>query len=326
MEDDEFCFPKLFNSSCKKLKNSYAETLLISFILCLVSLVTVSLNLLVIISISHFRQLHSPTNFFILSLAVSDFCVGLLLSFQIMILDGCWYLGDLMCLLYYVLDIIITSMSVGNMVLISIDRYLAICNPLQYRYKVTQKRAQICVSVCWISCLFYVVVLLRNNLKKPGKFNSCYGECVIIAGLNEYIVDVIFVLIIPVIVIIVLYLRVFIVVVSQVQAMKSQISAVTYQHSSKVRICKSEIKAAVSLGVVVVMFLVCLCPYYCVLFIGQNTIYNTLSTAIVLCVFYFNSCLNPLIYAFFYPWLRRAIRVIVTFRILRSGSSHANLL
>ncbi|KAM4560707.1 trace amine-associated receptor 8a-like [Fundulus diaphanus] len=281
--------------------------------------------MLVIISISHFRQLHSPTNFFILSLAVSDFCVGLLLSFQIMILDGCWYLGDLMCLLYYVFDIIIISMSVGNMVLISIDRYLAICNPLQYRYKVTQKRAQICVSVCWISCLFYAVVLLRNNFKNPGKFNSCYGECVIIAGLNEYIVDLIFILIIPVIVIIVLYLKIFIVVVSQVQAMKSQISAVTYQHCSKVRICKSEIKAAVSLGVVV-MFLVCLCPYYAVVLIDQNTIYNTLSTVVVSCVFYFNSCLNPLIYAFFYPWLRRAIRVIVTFQILQSGSSHAYLL
>lgn len=99
------------------------------------------------------RQLHTSTNLILLSLAVSDFSVGFLILFQLMLIDGCWYLNDSMCVLYYILDVVVTSASVGNMVLISIDRYVAICDPLHYSLKVTPKRVCVCISLCWICSL-----------------------------------------------------------------------------------------------------------------------------------------------------------------------------
>ncbi|XP_026150346.1 trace amine-associated receptor 13c-like [Mastacembelus armatus] len=272
------------------------------------------------------RQLHTPTNSLILSLAVSDFFVGFLLFFQSMFIDGCWYIGDLMCVLYCCIDYITISSSVGNMILISTDRYVAICDPLHYSIRVTQKRVQVCVCLCWIWSLFYCIVFLKDNLKQPGQYNSCVGECVIIFNKSERVADVILIFILPITVIVVLYMRVFVVAVSQARAMRSHITTVTVQGSRKVTAKKSELKAARTLGVVVGVFIICFCPYYCVSLADQETLFNASSAAFVLCLFYFNSCLNPLIYASFYPWFRKCTKVIVTLQILKSGSSDTNIL
>ncbi|XP_037543058.1 trace amine-associated receptor 1-like [Nematolebias whitei] len=269
MEED-LCFPHLLNISCRKPKFSASHLYPAYIILSLISLMTAVLNLLVIISVSHFRQLHTPTNFLVLSLAVSDFFVGLLLLFQIMLLDGCWYFGDVMCVLLVFLVIIITSASIGNMVLISIDRYIAICDPLLYTSNVTTKKVQICVSLCWTSSICYAVAIFKENLKHPGRFNTCFGECVFNMDFEEQVSSLCFTFVIPITVVIVLYMRVFIVVLSQVRAIHTQNAAIKHKHPGKVTAKKSEIKAARTLGVVVLVFLVCLCPYFCVTLAGQN--------------------------------------------------------
>lgn len=272
------------------------------------------------------RQLHTPTNFLLLSLGVSDFFVGFLLLFQIMLIEGCWYLGDIMCVFYVILDTSVTSSSIGIMVLISVDRYIAICDPLLYPTKVSPKRVKISVVLCWTCSLFFAVVLFRDNLKHPGRFNTCYGECVVSIGFIEQVVGLLLSLLIPITVIIVLYIRVFVVAVFQGRAMRSHIVALTRQSLERVTVKKSEIKAARTLGVVVIVFLICLCPFFFVTLSGQNSVVQFSSVIFLVCLFYFNSCLNPVIYAFSYPWFRRSIKIIVTFQVLKSGSSDTNLL
>ncbi|XP_044073783.1 trace amine-associated receptor 13c-like [Siniperca chuatsi] len=326
LEEVELCFPQFLNASCKKPKRSHFEVILSYIILSSITVLTITLNLIVIISISHFKQLHTPTNLLLFSLAVSDLFVGLLMVFQIMIIDGCWFLGDLVCVLYYVLDYIITSTSVGTMVLISVDRYIAICDPLHYSTRVTQKRIQVCVSLCWICSILFQCMVLKNNLEEPGSSISCSGECVVVSNYIAGFVDLALSFIGPVIVIIVLYIRVFVVAVSQARAMRSHIVAVTIQGSVSVTAKKSEMKAARTLGVVIVVFLICLCPYYCVALTNQDNLLNASSDAFVVCLFYFNSCLNPIIYAFFYPWFRKCLKLIVTLQILQPDSCEANIL
>ncbi|XP_045910104.1 trace amine-associated receptor 13c-like [Micropterus dolomieu] len=325
LEEVELCFPQLLNMSCKRPKRSHFEIIMSYIILSSIIVLSTTLNLLVIITISHFKQLHTPTNLLLLSLAVSDFFVGLLMFFQIMLIDGCWYLGTFICMLYTCLGYIITSTSVGNMVLICADRYVAICHPLHYSTKVTQKRVQVCVSLCWICSIIFQILVLKDNFEQPGSAISCIGECVAVSNYIAELADLILSFIGPVIVIIVLYMRVFVVAVSQARAMRSHIVAVTLQGSVKVNVKKSEIKAARTLGVVVVVFLICLCPYYIVFLSAQDAIINA-SSSFVICMLYFNSCLNPIIYAFFYPWFRKCIKLIVTLEILRPDSCEANIL
>ncbi|KAK2840286.1 hypothetical protein Q5P01_014026 [Channa striata] len=323
--ETELCFPQLLNASCVKPQRPHFEVLLTYVLALSLSLLTAFLNLLVIISISHFKQLHTPTNFLLLSLAVSDFFVGFLLFGQILVTDGCWLLGDHMCIMYQYLDYVITSTSVGNMVLISVDRYVAICDPLHYPIKVTQIRVKICVSLCWICSVIFQSLILKDVLKQPGRYNSCIGECIIVNNYAAGLAEVIFSFILPITVIIFLYMRVFTVAVSQARAMRSHVTTVT-QRSTKVTAKKSELKAARTLGVVVVVFLMCLCPFYCVALTGQDNLMDASSVAFVTILYYFNACLNPLIYTLFYPWFRKSIKLILALRILQPDSCETNLL
>ncbi|XP_062420853.1 trace amine-associated receptor 13c-like [Pungitius pungitius] len=303
----------------RKQTRPHLEATLIYILLSSISLLTVALNLLVIISISHFKQLHTPTNLLLHSLAVSDFFVGLFMIFQIMIIDGCWLLGDLMCSLWLILLSIITSSSAGTMVLISVDRYVAICYPLHYFTKVKPKRVQVCVCLCWMFAALFYSLLMKNNLQHPGRYNSCIGECVFEIDYISNLIDLIVSFLFPITVIIILHMRIFGVAVHQARAMRCVVTM-------KVTVKKSELKAARNLAVVVVVFLLCICPYFCFTLTSQNNLYTTSSATIVIWLFQFNSCLNPLIYAILYPWFRKSIKVIVTLQILKPGSCRTNML
>ncbi|XP_039672654.1 trace amine-associated receptor 13c-like [Perca fluviatilis] len=322
----ELCFPQLFNTSCRKLTSPWFEVMLIHIFLYSISLLTVALNLLVILSVSHFRQLHTPTNILLLSLAVSDLLVGLVvMPGEILRRTSCWYFGDFVCFLYNYLSAIIPASSIGDMVLISVDRYVAICDPLHYNTRITVNRVKLCVCLCWLYSVSYCFLFVKDDLTQPGRYNSCYGECVLVVDNVLGAVDVVFSFIVPVTVIIALYLRVFAVAVSQARAMRSHITAVTLQLSVTPKAKKSELKAARTLGVLVVVFLMCFFPLYSV-FLTDDILVNASSASYVLFVFYCNSCLNPVIYALFYPWFRKAVKLIVTLQILQPGSSETNML
>uniref|UniRef100_A0A3B4UTE0 G-protein coupled receptors family 1 profile domain-containing protein n=1 Tax=Seriola dumerili TaxID=41447 RepID=A0A3B4UTE0_SERDU len=134
-------------------------------------------NSVFVLIFSHFRQLHTSTNLLLLSLAVADFLVGFLqMPSDILLFQGCWIFGDFICVVNYFLGYLIV---IGSMVLISIDRYIAICDPMFYSTKVTLRRVQYCVYLCWVFSVVHSSWILRDFLKQPNRYNSCYGECVL---------------------------------------------------------------------------------------------------------------------------------------------------
>ncbi|XP_011611381.2 trace amine-associated receptor 13c-like [Takifugu rubripes] len=323
----ELCYPELANSSCRGSTRPRSEAVLLYALLSCIATLTVTLNLLVIISISHFKQLHEPTHLLLLSLATSDLLVGLLVMPVEMIrfIESCWLLGDLVCALSYIVGFTLTSASVGNMVLISIDRHVAICFPLHYSALITRGRMEVCVCLCWACSLLYNGLILKSHLGEPDKHNSCQGECLVVIDYVSGTIDLVFTFIGPCSVIFILYGRVFIVAVSQARALRSR-NAVVPAGRVRVTAKKSERKAARTLGIVILVFLMSFCPYYYPSLAGQDISNSASSWAIVSWVLYFNSCLNPLIYAFFYPWFRKAIMHIVTLKIMEKGSSEANIM
>ncbi|XP_035770513.1 trace amine-associated receptor 13c-like [Neolamprologus brichardi] len=309
----ELCFPQLLNSSCRKPTLHWSKAVLLNIVLSCISLLTAALNLLVIISVSHFRQLHTPSNILLLSLAVSDFFVGLLLlPLEIFRKTSCWVLGDRMCSAYWYLTSNIICASIGNIVLISVDRYVAICDPLHYPSRITLAKVKLSVCLCWFYAFFYSNLYTKDIMIEPSSSNIAI------------VVDLILFFFVPVTVIIVLYMRVFVVAVSQARAMRSHVTALTLQRSLN-QTNKSELKAARTLGILVVVFLACFSPLYCYSLVDENAIIDPAASFVVI-IFYINSCLNPLIYALFYPWFRNAVKLIITLEIFKYDTSGANIL
>ncbi|XDV15440.1 hypothetical protein PO909_015536, partial [Leuciscus waleckii] len=102
---------------------------------------TVVGNFLVVLAIAYFKQLQCPTNYFVMSLAVADFLVGLVVMPYSMVrtVEGCWYFGPTFCHLHSSLDLSC----------IAFDRYYAVCNPLVYSFKMSLKRVGLLIVVCW---------------------------------------------------------------------------------------------------------------------------------------------------------------------------------
>ncbi|XP_061697939.1 trace amine-associated receptor 13c-like [Syngnathoides biaculeatus] len=325
-DQSDLCFPQQANTSCRKPSSDRSEGVLFSVLLSAECVLTVLLNLLVIISISHFRQLHTPTNLLLLSLAFSDFLVGLVgVPGSVYMRISCWFLGDIACSLWSYTTFVAASSSVGNMVFISADRYVAICDPLHYNVKVTVKRIQLCVCLSWVAALLHCGIILNDHLSHPRMYNSCHGQCVIGFEVYAGILDLVVNFVLPLSIIITLYMRVFVVAVSQARAMRSHVKCVKLQHSAPFRAKSSELKAARTIGVLVLVFLVCFCPYYIVSLMADNDKFGS-GKKFVIYLYDVNSCVNPLIYALFYPWFRKAVKHIVTLRILQPSSREANIL
>ncbi|XP_055455415.1 trace amine-associated receptor 4-like, partial [Psammomys obesus] len=91
---------------------------------------------------------------------------------------------------------------------------------------------------------------------------------------------------------------------------------------------KKENKATKTLSIVMGVFVLCWLPFFVLTiidpfidFMTPEDLYN-----VFLWLGYFNSTFNPIIYGMFYPWFRKALRMIVTGMIFRSDSSTLSLL
>ncbi|KAI2804497.1 5-hydroxytryptamine receptor 7 [Blomia tropicalis] len=112
-----------------------------------------------------FRSISIKLN---VSLAISDLCVAILvmpLALQYE-LTRSWNLSEAICDLWVSFDVTCCTSSILNLCTISIDRYLAITQPLTYGVRRTTKRILSFIGAVWIaSCLISIppVLILGNE-------------------------------------------------------------------------------------------------------------------------------------------------------------------
>uniref|UniRef100_A0A3P9LY63 G-protein coupled receptors family 1 profile domain-containing protein n=1 Tax=Oryzias latipes TaxID=8090 RepID=A0A3P9LY63_ORYLA len=286
------------------------------FFLALLSVITVFGNLLVIISIAYFKQLHTPTHSLILSLAVADLLVGIVvfplsMAFS---LSSCLFYDGLLCKLRQGFDITFSTCSIMNLCCISVDRYFAVCQPLMYRTKINQRVVVVMIVVSWgVSVLVGIGVIIAG-------FNNtqCEDYCLI----NVFIVSItgpVLSFYFPVIIMLCIYLKIFL--VAQRQARSIQMAA-----KCAAAVSKMERKSTKTLATVLGVFLFCWTPsFLCITFLPFTS--SPIPVPVIEAMSWLalsNSTLNPFIYAFYYRWFRSAFKMIVSGKILQKNFAHLN--
>ncbi|XP_078359745.1 5-hydroxytryptamine receptor 4-like [Oculina patagonica] len=132
----------------------------------------------------------SRSNFILLSMAVADLLVGLVVCPLAVywVWTNIYHEGTSLTL--SLLSSFLVNVSVGHIFLLSIDRFFALVTPLHYRVKVTNKRVRIATACCWIYFLLFdcALGLLQEHYITWGIFYNLQILCFLMSILVLYVV------------------------------------------------------------------------------------------------------------------------------------------
>ena len=133
----------------------------------LMALVIVLLNSWVFILVAKKRSLRSPTNFFLVGLAVSDFLTGLI-SLPLSITCNIFQEHG-MCFTTIYIWMFTSFLAVSHISAVTADRFIAIIFSLRYPQIVTKRRSYIALGFVWVSSL--LVSLMQLWWLKPSNYD-----------------------------------------------------------------------------------------------------------------------------------------------------------
>uniref|UniRef100_A0A3B3Y3E9 G-protein coupled receptors family 1 profile domain-containing protein n=1 Tax=Poecilia mexicana TaxID=48701 RepID=A0A3B3Y3E9_9TELE len=318
---------------------------LIGCILFLLIVSTLLGNTLVCAAVIKFRHLRSKvTNFFVISLAVSDLFVAVLVMpwEAVTEVTDSWLFGGF-CDVWITFDIMCSTASILNLCIISVDRYWAIASPFKYERKMTHRVAFVMIGVAWtLSILISLIpVNWTNSTNLTG---SASMSCV--ANLNKTyaISSSLISFYIPVLIMIATYTRIYRIAQTQIRRIASLERAAEQaqnqghgvarnqqQHraadeASLKSSFKKETKVLKTLSIIMGVFVFCWLPFFVlnctVPFCDPPCVSDTTFTVFVW-FGWANSSLNPVIYAFNADFRRAFATILGCNRICSNNAVEA---
>ncbi|XP_069111054.1 5-hydroxytryptamine receptor 6-like [Argopecten irradians] len=302
------------------------ESVFIGIILFLLVILTVTGNVIVLIAVFSNRKLRTVSNMFIVSLSLTDLFVGTIVMIPAALNEifGEWLLAREFCSIWVSFDVMLTSASILNVCLISIDRYIAIMTPLRYRSLMTNRRAILMLSVVWGIAILSSFVPVESGLHNPELSSlenltlfSDQPQCIFVVSFPYAVIAGSVTILLPIIVALTLYWRVSNEAKRQAFLVGSLIAAgnvLLGQHVAAKHIREPFTrKATVTLGIIVGAFVVTWTPF---LIANNIDAYLHVIPVKVFTAFvwlgYCNSLINPIIYPLFMRDFRKVYKSMFT--------------
>ncbi|KAI5172153.1 Histamine H4 Receptor [Manis pentadactyla] len=154
-------------------------------------------NAMVILAFLVDKNLRRRSNYFFLNLAISDFFVGAIsipLYIPYRMFD--WNFGNKTCVFWLIIDYLLCTTSVYNIVLISYDRYQSVSNAVYYRARHTGILKMVALMLSVWALAFFVhgpAILFSQSWKigencEPGFFSVWY--ILVITSLLEFLLPI----------------------------------------------------------------------------------------------------------------------------------------
>ena len=127
--------------------NQYWALVLLIFPIC-----TIFGNMLVVVSVIKEKNLHTVTNYFVVSLAIADLTVAAtVMPFAVYYeVTKRWEMSKVVCDAWVATDVMASTASILNLVAIAIDRFIAVTRPLKYARHKNSNRIYIMIAFVWL--------------------------------------------------------------------------------------------------------------------------------------------------------------------------------
>ena len=276
-------------------------------------------NVLVIVVVVGERQMRNTTNLLIINLAIADllfivFCVPFTaVSYAMPI----WPFGLFVCKMYnYILNVTAYA-SVYTLVFMSLDRYLAVVHPIRSMTIRTLKNAFVLTVFMWVVLLAVnvPVILLYEMLEYPHN-GQTQRSCIPVRFVNSkadlmafYGTFFFFAFLLPLGLVCVLYFFM----------LKRLLYGSMLGGSQSSESMRSKKRVSKMVVIVVIVFALCWAPIQLMFLIQafstnmelvqSNTFIQMRIPAT--CLAYMNSCVNPILYAFFSENFRKSFKKLL---------------
>ncbi|KAJ7344493.1 hypothetical protein JRQ81_000443 [Phrynocephalus forsythii] len=341
-------FPNARNCSCTGESDSPHNISLIfllernwtALLTVIVIVITIAGNILVIVAVSLEKKLQNATNYFLMSLAITDMLLGFLvmpISMLTILYGYKWPLPRSLCAMWIYLDVLFSTASIMHLCAISLDRYIGIRSPIHHSRYNSRAKTFAKILVVWTISVGISVPVPVFGLQDDTKvFKN--GSCILVD--ETFVLTGSFVaFFVPFVIMVITYFLTLKSLQKETTLCvsgphsKSQSSFSFFPQSSltseklfqsslskelrlsgrrKIQSINNERKASKVLGIVFCLFVVMWCPFFItnVLAVICKESCNEDVTGGLLNIFvwigYLSSAVNPLVYTLFNRTYRRA--------------------